>query len=1141
MVKLFGGVGVFSRILQKKILLSTAFFISLSTQAQKGVKFEYLTTNEGLVNNGVTSFTRDTSGFLWIGTSGGLSRFDGTHFVNYLYDTVAGSLSNNWVRCLMEDSKGSLWVGTNHGLNLYSPDYNNFKTLHHNPEDDKSIGSNQIITTYEDPEKNIWIGTYNGGLNKWNPEKENFTRYKNKAGAYGNCISSMAHDSRGDFWIVTYDRGINRFDSNTGKFTLFNNNDIDFGENTKKDIFIDNNDMIWIATTGAGLIRFNSITKNFKQYNTKGDGNGTNKSRITSIIQEDDNHLLIGVDQGGINRLNIKTEKFEYLIYDESWEKGLNNNGIWELYKDEENILWVGTTGGGVNYYNPKSERFHPFHHSPTSNSVSYDVVGCLFEDSEGKIWIGTDGKGVNVYDPQTGNFKIFTFDPQDKYSISSNVIRAIDEDSEHNIWIATWDAGLNMYNRKTKKFHRYLPDKNIPSAISGQNIWTIKVDHNNIIWISLYNKGIELFDKDKGVVKQFTFEPNNEKSLASNTAWLFHEDEQNNMWVCTKSGVCLFDSTDKSFVRYNEFPDNNIWAFHKDCDGNLWAGTSSRGIFRFDSSGNILETYNTSHGLSNNIIKGIAEDNNENLWISTNHGLNQFNRKDKKIRFYTTDDGLPGNQFFFQSFLKDRNEKIYFGGYNGFIAFSPNSLTDNDYIPFVYLSDFLLFNKPVVIGAEGSPLKKHISQTKSLTLSYKQSVFTFHFRAVNMTYPLKCQFAYRMEGLEKEWNYVGTNSSFATYRNLKPGKYTFRVIASNNDLQWNNRGVNLNITITPPWWKTTLFIVIYSILFIFTLLSYVRIKVSKLTKSNTILNQKVRTRTKQLEEQNRILNNQKKKILKQTTKLRDANALLREKAEEIKQTNTELQERQLKIVRQSEEIMLQRDMLYEYNTTKDMLFSIIAHDLRNPFGSILNICSVLSGGLNRFTQEELMEVLAELSSTAQITYDLLEKLLKWSMAQKGAIHLEPSPTNLVAFIKNELQLIKKQASEKEIDVKFSARGNERLTTLDVNLIGTVIRNLISNAIKFSHTKGVIYVEVVFLDMQVRFSVQDEGVGMQPEQIDSLFKITKNKSTRGTVGEKGTGLGLLLCNEFIKLHKGKIWAESTPGEGSKFIFTIPVL
>lgn len=629
-------MSMFSRILNITILcvLSAEFSFALKSD----MTFHYLTADDGLSQNKVYCVLRDSKNYVWFGTEDGLDRYDGSQLEVYKNDPKnPKSICGNRIVCIAEDTEKNIWIGSYDGLSLYIPDDDSFISFRNNPSDRNSISSNIIDCIFADTKQNLWIGVDGKeGLNKWNPDSKTFTRYQvvdSERKVQANTITDIVQDKKGNIWLASSAcNGIIRFEPDKTKFTFYTNASIPASK-MEKLLFVDNDNIIWISTFGAGLFSFGPSNNNFTKYNSLGDGKGTNGNVITNIIQEDNNNLLIGVDQGGINRFNKQTKLFEYISHSPNRPTGLNNNGIWYLHKDKEGILWVGTSGGGVNICNPKSEKFKLLKNIPGKpNSLSYDVIGSIYEDSKGLIWINTDGGGISVYNPKTGNFKNYKNNPNDQNSIPWNVIRHTVEDKNHDYWSGTWDGGLIKLNHKTGKFTQYLPESKRPYNISGRNVWYNVVDHDGIIWLSIYKIGIDLLDPDRGIIEKYRSNPDLKGSLWNNIVHFMYEDSRSNMWLCTSDELSMFDRTTNSFKVYNIFPEREaIKSFIEDKEGCYWAGASNTGLIRFKLDGTVLKTYNTSNGLHNNTINGILEDNNNNLWISTNDGISRINYKTEK------------------------------------------------------------------------------------------------------------------------------------------------------------------------------------------------------------------------------------------------------------------------------------------------------------------------------------------------------------------------------------------------------------------------------------------------------------------------------------------------------------------------------
>lgn len=791
----------------------------------KDLSFYYLTSDNGLSHNRAWCILRDSHDNVWIGTTDGLNRYNSCNVIEYKNrPNDPSSISFNGITDIVEDGNQNIWVATGNGLNRYDYEKDDF-TQFDLAKLNNSPNSTLVNCLFCDRDKNIWIGLNNGktGLNKWDPRSQKFTQYVvggSRDRAKANMVTGITQDKDGYIWIASMADGIIRFDPKRSTFNCFEDPTANIS-NCPKRLCLDNENTIWISALSVGLVSFNTSSKSFTKYGTAGDGKGTNGKTLYNVTQEDRDHLLIAVDQGGLNRMDKRTKTFEYIKCDPKNPTGLNSNGVCYVYKDKEGLLWVGTSGGGVNINNPKSEKFKLIKKAPGDpNSLSYNFVSSIYEDSKGLLWIATDGGGINVYDPQTKNFTIYMNNPKDPSSIPSNVIRNVVEDKNHIFWIGTWKGGLIKFDPKTKKFTRFMADTPNPFDISDPTVWHSTVDHKGMIWLCINQVGIDILDPYQGTIKKIRPNPSIKSEPSNKMVNFMYEDSHHNMWICTREGLNRYDSTTNSFKAYKGIPGDYIISFLEDREGCYWAGSLYKGLIRFKPDGTILKTYNASTGFTGNGICGLLEDSEGCIWASTNDGIFKIDYKKGKWKQFTVSDGLQGRQFYYQSFMKAKSGDMFFGGYNGLNYFTPKNIKDNSFVPKVYINEFLLFNKPVGIGTQGSPLTKCIEHTQNLELKWDQSVFSFGFIAVNYTHPERNQYAYKMEGFDKEWNKVGSKRT-ATYTNLPAGKYKFRVIASNNDGVWNQEGTTLTITILPPPWKTWWAFMIYVAMIAFLLNKY--------------------------------------------------------------------------------------------------------------------------------------------------------------------------------------------------------------------------------------------------------------------------------------------------------------------------------
>jgi signal transduction histidine kinase len=499
--------------------------------------------------------------------------------------------------------------------------------------------------------------------------------------------------------------------------------------------------------------------------------------------------------------------------------------------------------------------------------------------------------------------------------------------------------------------------------------------------------------------------------------------------------------------------------------------------------------------------------------------GISRFDYRNKQFSNLSASDGLQSNEFTKASILTTQNGAILAGGTNGFNLIHPERKSDNRMIPQLNLTDIHIFNGRVTIGSNDSPLKSHISVSDEITLSYKQSVITFFFSVMDFTNPQKNQYAYMMENFDKGWVYSG-NKREATYTNLNPGRYTFRVKGSNNDGVWNEEGVSLTITITPPWWATTIARVSFALFLISLFAGIYILRVSQLNHQRKLLEKLVKERTHEIE---------------------DKNVMLERKTAELNKTNSLLEERQQYIQQQAEELASSNNQLKTANATKDTFFSIIAHDLRNPFNNILGFTELLSNNDPTIDDEKIKKITSQLYKSASNTYNLLENLLEWSKTQSNKITFEPQLVDLREIC---LEVIENMSlNSKNINIVFS--DPEKIEVFaDINMIKTILRNLISNAIKFSFENSIVNLSIEKNDRFATVTVSDKGVGIEKKNLSKLFDLTQKYSTQGTASEKGTGLGLIICKEFIVKHNGEIWVASDTdshrgGKGTTIKFSIP--
>ncbi len=794
-------------------------FLFSENEPLNSMRFEKITQRDGLSQGSVFCVLQDSKGFIWFGTQSGLNRYDGYKFEVFLNNADdSNSISSNRITSLFEDSKGMLWVGTDNGLNKYNDNQKKFIKFF-SDIDNNSISNDFITSICEDKNGNLWIGT-NNGLNKYNSTNNSFIIYKKtKDGSINhNRVSTLYKDRSEKLWIGTIGGGLNRYIPETDSFKNYysdSNNAINFITT----IYEDTGGEFWIGTNFGGLARFNRENGKTTIYsNNQNVPDSLSNNQINFIIEDKNKVLWIGT-QDGLNRFNKIKGKFFVYKNDISNPHSLNFNILSSVLEDNSGALWIGTMGKGINKYTGRDDFFKkyiPERQNP--NSLNNNFIFPIIEDRNKNLWLGTQGGGINKINRKENKYSFYKYNSEDKKSISSDYIYGLYEDKDGIIWIGTSGRGLNKYIIKENSFKRYEPGIDIPtgtlryfleSDVSPGIIWMAS-SHAGLVKYIKKNDSFELFFRPTSSLLLAT-KSEEHKELNSNKLFFIYEapSKQGYIWLASDRGLNRFDIKKEKFIKFGKENDiiNNIvlqsMVEHSKYPGILWIGTMSRGLIKFNMNSGIIESiYTINNGLPDNVIYGIIEDNNGFLWLSTNKGLAKFDIEKNKFFNYDVEDGLQGMEFNGNSFYKSSSGEMFFGGTNGFNSFFPDKIIENKKIPSIYITGFKVFNESIRIG-KNSILKKNISETKKITLPYYKNTFSFEFVALDFTAPRKNKYAYKLINFDDSWHQVGYKERVARYMNLNPGTYVFKVKGSNNDGIWNEKGVEITIIITPPFWNT--------------------------------------------------------------------------------------------------------------------------------------------------------------------------------------------------------------------------------------------------------------------------------------------------------------------------------------------------
>ncbi len=785
------------------------------------IKFQSLTIKDGLSQNVVEGILQDSKGFMWFCTQDGLNQYDGKKFTIYRNDPEnTNSICYNYLRCLCEDKNNNLWLGSEKGLSKYDREKDIFINYKFDPEDENSIPNDQIRSIYEDKEGTLWIGTYNGGLAKYNHGEDNFSCFKFSAddpsSLSDNRVNFITEDIDSNLWVGTWGGGVNLFDTRECKFKRYRlSNDechrISF--NRVNSICSDKKGNIYVATN-YGLFFLENGKQEFRHFLKDPSGSDSISDNLVSIVFIDSHETVyVGTRENGINIYNPETGKFSNIKKDKDNPDAINNNSITTIYEDRSGIIWIGTYGSGLNKFNRQSNKITHYYSEPNNpNSLSSNLIFNICEDSEGILWVGTRDEGLNRIDRKKNEFTVFKNDINDPSGLTNNTIHFIIEYRNDYLFIST-NEGLNKFDKRSKKFTHYFNNTNNSNSIGHNVAFSMAMDSKENIWISTMGGGISKYDPVNDKFTVYRSDPADENSISTNRIRCICIENDHIIWIGSDdAGLIKFEVNEEKFYEYKNDPDNilsissnNIMTIYQDKSGNLWLGTVGGGLNKFDKEKKTFRRYYRKDGLPNDTIIGILEDDHGNLWLSTNFGLSKFDPVKETFRNYDQRDGFQSNEFNQMSYLKLSSGELAFGGVNGFNIFHPDDLKDNSCIPPVVITNFLIANKSVPVSEKNSVLKKAITFEEEIILSHRDSVFSFEFASLDYNIPGKNQYAYMMEGFDKDWVYPG-NRGFATYTNLNHGDYIFRVRGSNNDGIWNEEGTSLKIKITPPFWRTLWF-----------------------------------------------------------------------------------------------------------------------------------------------------------------------------------------------------------------------------------------------------------------------------------------------------------------------------------------------
>lgn len=849
------------------VLLFVGWFIQICLWGQE-LNFRHLSVENGLSSNHITDVLQDSIGFIWIATANGLNRYDGYEVEVVDGTNGQGDLASSVTNCLASDTRGNVWIGTRRGLSVWDTRVAAMAifSLDGNANSFYNIGD-----IYIDQQDGVWVLAEQGGFHLFlkRANETNFRRIfflKDPPGDSKGFYGSIVEDRDGNIWVGTSRRGLWRVDS---KDLSFQEELWDPAAPLITSLYFDvHTGGLWVGTL-SGLYRKKLPHSKAEEVPL------FNKQIIRSVYAgTHPDQLFIGTDDQGLFSFNTSTGTYTKYGYQLEVPTSLRHNAITAIYHDKQGILWVGTVAGGVSLADPYAHRFVHFNEGTTREHLSNNAVTSFAQDLSDNIWIGTDRGGLNYLNVNQNKFSYFKHQPRTN-SISSDIIQHILINNQgQGLWIGYWSAGLDYFDFGSNRFIHFQAGEN--NSLISNTVNYLFSDSKNNLWIGTDGGISKLTAAQRASPTPKLIFKNYYKStdgLSDNFIRCIGEDHDGTIWVGTWHGLNRWDPVNDRFDHVganlnNEkiFTDDNITCIKSDSAGRVLIGTNESGLLVFFKKNNTTEVFNKkTTGFPSNTIMSIEHHRGDEWWIGTPNGLVRFNLANGDFTLFNRFDGLPSNEFRHHASLKLRSGQLVFGGNSGFVSFNPAAIRQNPYSPPPVITQ-LRINNDVVMPMQEGILDQHISFVKKLELKYIQSSVMFEFVSLSFTAAQKNTYAFMMQGLDKKWNYVGSQR-YANYSYLPPGNYTFLLKASNNSGVWSEV-TRIELIVHYPWWATWQFKLLMSFFFLSVFFAVYKLRTKQLRRQRSILEDTVKSRTFELENKNSLLSERQAEIVRQKEQL---------------------------------------------------------------------------------------------------------------------------------------------------------------------------------------------------------------------------------------------------------------------------------
>ena len=1049
------------------------------------LQFQHFSTEHGLSNIsiGEQAILRDKQGFLWVSTQDGLNRYDGYQFKHYFHDPEnSNSVSNSIISALYESQDGLIWIGTwGGGINSFNPATEEFTHYKSNNESDLSLLNDYVSAITQDKNENIWVATQNGLIVKRSQENTFFPysqTSEKKVHLASNDIRVLHYTHNHNLWVGTRDKGVIRIELSTNKHYVYNQDSAitsKLKNNDVQDIFEDKEGNIWIST-GAGLNKYQTASQRMLNPMAELKSHPLNNSLVRKIVDDAEGNLWI-TTLSGLYHLELESNEIKYYVHDPSDRTSISSHDVNTIYRDHEGNIWLGFQETGLDRFHPSQELFN-FHKSydqdfRLSNNLP---VSALLLDNNQDIWLGTPVNGL--YRKRTdGHSKAVAQYNSQSDSLSDDQISTILQDSQNRIWVGTLGGGLNLYEDKTDSFRTFSFDSDDRKSLSNNYVYSLAEDRDGVLWVGT-SQGLNRLESDNQSFshffsKQSQYNINNVQSIRA-----IEPDKKGNLWLGTQNGLFYFNTRTyeyNQFINHKEeaqsISNNWIVSLYTDNQGLLWIGTAGGGVNLYDPVIKNFQRLGLNEGLPSGIVYDIFQDSEGIMWLSTANGLVSYDYSNKQLSRYTTKHGLQDNNFNKGAFQSDNGE-LFFGGPKGFNRFFPNKVKayQHKQNSQVVLTDFLLFNQSVAVNTNRPLVNKTPVLTQSIfatdTINLNHKHNLFGFEFANLNFNTPSHnFAYRLKGWDENWVLTESNRRYATYTNIPPGQYEFQVKAVSSFADENPPPTSVGIVIKAAPWRTGWAYAAY--IFIGLIFIYILLWL-----------------------------------------------ILRKKAAEKK-------------IRMANEIA----------DTKEQLLATVSHEFRTPLTLILGPVRTLMQDASHVSS---LQTLRQIENNGKRLLSMVDQLLdmakiKWQQDNNSkAVSVIPACRSLVDSF---------QSVANENDIKLSFFTDISLdywVYISKESLETLLVNLLSNAIKYTPEKGKVEVIVSSSPDWVEIKVLDTGYGIAPQDQQRIFERFTRIATTQQIAN-GAGIGLSLVKAIVEQANGDISVLSQLNQGSVFIVKLPLV